>query len=81
MTLSLANDSMVILSDFFAIEKLHHDPKAELSIIYGTGAALFADDGYLVYVDVPKNEIQFRSRAGSICNLGQRKPADPKGNV
>ncbi|MBX9724126.1 MAG: class I mannose-6-phosphate isomerase [Candidatus Obscuribacterales bacterium] len=66
------------LEDFFAIEKLQHDPQAELSIIYGTGAALFADQGYLVYVDVPKNEIQFRSRAGSICNLGQRKSADPK---
>ncbi len=66
------------LADFFEIEQLQHDPQAELSIIYGTGAALFAEEGYLVYVDVPKNEIQFRSRAGSICNLGQRKSADPK---
>ncbi len=65
------------LADFFQIEKLQHDDQAELSIVYGTGAALFAE-GYLVFVDVPKNEIQFRSRAGSICNLGQRKPADPK---
>ena len=66
------------LSEFFEVEKLRHDSQADLSIIYGTGAALFADVGYLVYVDVPKNEIQFRSRAGSICNLGQRKPIDPK---
>lgn len=66
------------LADFFELEKQQHDRQADLSIIYGTGAALFADEGYLVYVDVPKNEIQFRSRAGSICNLGQRQPADPK---
>lgn len=69
------------LADFFDIEKIQHDPAAELSIIYGTGAALFADEGteyFLVYVDLPKNEIQFRSRAGSIVNLGQSKPGCPK---
>jgi len=32
----------------------------------------------LVYVDVPKNEIQFRFRAGSITNLGLDKSVDPK---
>ena len=63
------------LRDFFDPEKLaalQPDPQAGLHIVYGTGAALAGWDGLLVYVDVPKNEIQFRGRAGSIVNLGAR---------
>lgn len=48
------------------------------TILYGTGAALARSRGLLVYVDVPKNEIQFRSRAGSVTNLGARFHAEPK---
>ena len=69
------------LNDFFQTEKLkwlQPDRDSELSIIYGCGAALANWDGYLVYVDLPRNEIQYRSRAGSICNLGTRQPDDPK---
>jgi mannose-6-phosphate isomerase class I len=69
------------LRDFFDPHKLHTlqpDPAADLSIVYGCGAALAGWAGLLVYVDVPKNEIQFRSRAGSVCNLGASQPADPK---
>ena len=57
---------------------LRPDPAAELNILYGCGAALAGWDGLLVYVDVPKNEIQFRFRAGSVANLGMAAPADPK---
>ena len=47
-------------------------------ILYGTGAALAAKHGFCIYADVPKNEIQFRSRAGTVTNLGVSRPTSPK---
>ncbi len=69
------------LRDFFdpnRLAALAPDPDADLSILYGCGAALAGWEAPLVYVDVPKNEIQFRSRAGSICNLGRSQPEAPR---
>ncbi len=69
------------LTDFFDPAKLaalKPDSQSEMSIVYGCGAALVGWDSLLVYVDVPKNEIQFRSRAGSICNLGASTVVSPK---
>ena len=70
----------LFLSDFFDILKikkfrmpLHEGPV----IIYGTGAALFPQEGLLVYLDLPKNELQYRSRAGKVVNLGASEPDDP----
>ncbi len=66
---------------FFVAEKLHElrpAPGADLNIVFGCGAAFSGWNGLLVYVDVPKNEIQFRSRAASITNLGACHAADPK---
>jgi mannose-6-phosphate isomerase class I len=69
------------LEDFFdlpQINKLSPDPTADINLIMGPGATLAGWKGFLVYIDLPKNEIQFRSRAGSITNLGVNVPGDPK---
>lgn len=69
------------LEDFFEKDRLsaiRPDGNAPLNIIYGTGAALAGWDGLLVYLDIPKNEIQFRARAASITNLGAAAPDAPK---
>jgi len=69
------------MQDFVDPERLRPlrpDPDADLSVLYGCGAALAEWDGLLVYIDLPKNEIQFRSRARAICNLGCVEPTDSK---
>ena len=67
------------LADFFDPRYLTPEtdrPRSEMIIYYGTGAALVTESSFLVYVDVPKNEIQYRARAGSIHNLGAKGAAD-----
>ncbi len=69
------------LRDFFdpaKLARIQPDAHAELNIVYGCGAALAGWTGTLVYVDLPKNEIQYRARAGSITNLGARRASHPK---
>ena len=68
------------LKDFFEKDKLNSiqkNPKT-LNILYGSGAALADWDCKIIYLDVPKNEIQYRSRSGSILNLGATKNLPPK---
>ncbi|UYQ94156.1 class I mannose-6-phosphate isomerase [Chitinophaga horti] len=52
-------------------------PAAEgTTLIIGTGAALTAIDAPVVYIDLPKNELQYRMRAGVANNLGKHHRDD-----
>jgi predicted NBD/HSP70 family sugar kinase/mannose-6-phosphate isomerase class I len=68
------------LADFFdaaALAALRPDPD-RLTILYGCGAALAGWSGPLLYVDLPKDTLQQRSRAGLVTNLGRTQPDAPK---
>lgn len=70
-----------VLADLFnqnLLDQIAAANDASPTIVFGCGAALVAGIGPLVYVDVPKNEIQFRSRAGAVCNLGTDEAASAK---
>lgn len=69
------------LIDWFNVEKLKSiqpDTEAEINILIGCGASLANWQAPLIYIDVPKNEIQYRMRTGTITNLGTDKKVDNK---
>jgi mannose-6-phosphate isomerase class I len=71
-TLTLAD-----LYDIGTLQQKVPDENADVTIIIGTAAALAGWDAPLIYIDLPKNELQFRMRAGSITNLGTDKVFEP----
>lgn len=63
------------LDDFFNVTPIFPE-EGSITIVYGEAAALFAPQATLLYMDLPKNELQYRMRAGSIYNLGSSTQAD-----
>ncbi len=69
------------LEDFFnadALKNITLKQDHDINIIIGSGSYLSGLEGLFVYIDLPKNEIQYRARAGAICNFGDSQPSDPK---
>ncbi|SDM49564.1 Mannose-6-phosphate isomerase, class I [Catalinimonas alkaloidigena] len=69
------------LQDFFEqdqLDSLAADRADGPVIYYGIGASLVPVEGKLVFFEISKNEIQFRSRAGAVRNLGASQADDPK---
>jgi len=67
------------LKDYFNVERIKTvfpDQHASVNILIGTGAALAGWEAKLIYVDMPKNELQHRMSAGSISNLGISDPQE-----
>lgn len=68
------------LEDFFQADKIRAVKEEEgfkCNIIIGQGASLAQWDAPIIYLDVPKNEIQYRMRAGAVFNLGMTQVDEP----
>jgi mannose-6-phosphate isomerase class I len=68
------------LEDYFHIEKIRaikEEKGYDCNIIIGHGASLATWDAPVIYLDVPKNEIQYRMRAGTVTNLGMEEADEP----
>ncbi|GHT66535.1 hypothetical protein FACS189452_02600 [Bacteroidia bacterium] len=69
------------LQNWFCGDKLslmQPDKEADINVLIGCGAALAGWNGGLIYVDLPKNELQFRMRAGTAFNLGCKAGSDSR---
>lgn len=68
------------LADFYnmdAVSASRPSPDSPINILIGTGAALSGWDAAVIYIDLPKNELQHRMHAGAITNLGRSSAEKP----
>lgn len=69
------------LKDFFKyneLSALQKDNSSTLNIIIGAGAGLVKWDVPVIYFELPKNEIQYRMKAGAISNFGSGATGKPE---
>lgn len=69
------------LQDFFDASRfpsIQPREDAAITLVLGVGAALLHAEAPLVYIDLPKNELQYRMRAGAIHNLGSKRIDKPE---
>lgn len=64
--------------DFDMLESMELPADEAVTIYYGIGAELIRRPGCVVFFDIPRNEIQFRARAGTIKNFGASDAVDHK---
>ncbi len=73
--------STLDLKDFIRYDKLQAlkpGDQFDLNIIIGLGASLVNWDAPVIYVDLPKNELQYRMRAGAVNNIGSSINSNPQ---
>ncbi|MDH7463887.1 class I mannose-6-phosphate isomerase [Chitinophagaceae bacterium 26-R-25] len=68
----------ISLNDFFDSEKLskNHSKQNAINITIGVGASLVNKSAPVIYIDLPKNELQYRMRAEKANNLGKQHRDD-----
>ena len=68
------------LKDLYVVENLAAqlpDGQCDINIVIGTAASLINWDAPIIYIDLPKNELQYRMRANSITNIGNNRVEEP----
>lgn len=69
------------LIDWFDKDKINNfepDTTMDVNILIGCGASLADWKAPIIYIDLPKNELQFRMRAGVAFNLGTHQQEDSR---
>lgn len=70
--------SLIDLFDQQKLKKTYKKNDPCCYIIYGIGASLISKRGMVIYFDLPRNELQFRARAGTAFNIGASKASDAR---
>lgn len=68
------------LKDLYELKDLatqSPDDQCDINIVFGPAASLVNWGAPIIYIDLPKNELQYRMRAGSVTNIGSTRLYEP----